>query len=139
MFMRNRHGVHLFVAAALALGGVALAQSRPPAGKDEMEVWAFDRLENIGGHKTTVLGQPRVIDSPVGKAVEFDGVDDALFIDNHPLAGAETFTWEAVFRPDGGQTEQRWFHLSEQDVTGADTDNRMLFEIRVVGDQWCLD
>ncbi|HEU0006869.1 MAG TPA: hypothetical protein VFS12_12845 [Terriglobia bacterium] len=52
--------------------------------------WNFDRPENLGGHNTTVLGQPKVIDSPVGKAVEFDGVDDALFIDNHPLAGAKT-------------------------------------------------
>src|SRR5712692_718629 len=106
----------------------------------ETTVWTFDRLDNIGGHKTTVLGHPRVIDSPVGKAVQFDGVQDALFIDNHPLAAARTFTWEAVFRPDGGQTEQRWFHLSEQDPnTGADTENRMLFEIRVINDKWCLD
>jgi putative heme-binding domain-containing protein len=103
-------------------------------------VWRFDRLDAIGGHKTTVLGEPRIIDAPGGKAVEFDGVDDALFIDNHPLAGAATFTWEAIFRPDGGEAQQRWFHLSEQDpVTGADTDNRMLFEIRVVGDEWYLD
>jgi len=103
-------------------------------------VWTFDRLDNIGGHKTTVLGHPRVIDSPAGKAVQFDGVADALFIDNHPLAAARTFTWEAIFRPDGGQTEQRWFHLSEQDpTTGADTENRMLFEIRVIDDKWCLD
>ena len=106
----------------------------------EEVTWTFDRLENIGGHKTTVLGQPKVITSPVGKAVEFDGVDDALFVDNHPLSGARTFTWEAIFRPDGGQREQRWFHLSQQDPqTGADTDNRMLFEIRVVDDQWYLD
>lgn len=106
----------------------------------DTEVWTFDRLENIGGHRTTVLGQPKVIDSPMGKAVEFDGVDDALFIENHPLAGAKTFTWEAIFRPDGGQREQRWFHLSEKDPnTGADTDNRMLYEIRVAGDQWFLD
>jgi len=103
-------------------------------------VWMFDQLQNIGGNKTTVLGAPRVIDTPVGKAVQFDGVQDALFIDNHPLAGAETFTFEAIFRPDGGEREQRWFHLSEQDPgTGADTDNRMLFEIRVAGDQWFLD
>ena len=98
------------------------------------------RLDNIGGHKTTVLGQPKIIDSPIGKAVEFDGVDDALVIDSHPLAGATAFTWEAVFRPDGGETQQRWFHLSEQDpATGADTDSRMLFEIRVVGNEWYLD
>jgi putative heme-binding domain-containing protein len=113
-----------------------MSSLRPPRAS----TWRFDRLENIGGHKTTVLGSPRIIDSPAGKAVEFDGVDDALFIDTHPLAGAETFTFEAIFRPDGGQVEQRWFHLSETDPnTGADTDNRMLFEIRVAGDQWFLD
>jgi Concanavalin A-like lectin/glucanases superfamily len=105
-----------------------------------MEVWTFDRLEKIGGHETTVLGDPRIVDSPVGKAVEFDGTDDALFIDHHPLAGAAAFTWEAIFRPDGGEKEQRWFHLNERDpATGADTDNRMLFEIRVVDDKWYFD
>lgn len=127
----------LAIMAALQLGSRSgLVMNQPVEGV----TWMFDRLENIGGHKTTVLGQPKVIDSPVGKAVEFDGIDDALFIDNHPLAGAKTFTWEAIFRPDGGQREQRWFHLSETDSqTGADTDNRMLFEIRVVDDQWYLD
>jgi len=103
-------------------------------------VWRFDRVDTIGGHRTSVLGQPKLTDSPIGKVVEFDGVDDALFIPNHPLAGAETFTFEAIFRPDGGPVEQRWFHLSEIDPkTGADTDNRMLFELRVAGDQWFLD
>jgi len=81
-----------------------------------------------------VMGDPRVVDTPVGKAIEFDGVDDALFVDVHPLAGAATFTWEAVFRPDGGRPAQRWFHLQE-----SGTDNRMLFEIRVIDGQWCLD
>jgi Concanavalin A-like lectin/glucanases superfamily len=127
----------LAILAALepgSTGGAIMDQT------SESVIWTFDRLANIGGHKTTVLGQPKVIDSPIGKAVEFDGVDDALFIDNHPLADAKTFTWEAIFRPDGGQREQRWFHLSEKDPqTGADTNNRMLFEIRVVDDQWYLD
>jgi hypothetical protein len=100
----------------------------------EDEVWTFDRLDQIGGHPTTVLGNPRVVDTPVGKAIEFDGVDDALMVDVHPLAGAVTFTWEAIFRPDGGATEQRWLHLQE---TGSD--NRMLFEIRVVADRWYFD
>jgi len=129
-------------AIALALlsvgrGGGDMSQA---GRQSDTTTWTFDRLENIGGHKTTVLGQPKVIDSPLGKAVAFDGEDDALFIDNHPLAGATTFTWEAIFRPDGGQTEQRWFHLAEQDpATGADTDDRMLFEIRVTGTSWFLD
>ena len=105
----------------------------------DSETWTFDRLENIGGHKTTVLGEPRVVDSPVGRAVEFDGVDDALIVENHPLAGAAAFTWEAIFRPDGGPREQRWFHLNENPATGADAENRMLFEIRVVDGSWFLD
>jgi hypothetical protein len=103
------------------------------------EVWTFDRIDKIGGHPTTVLGHPHVIDTPLGKAVEFNGVDDGLQIDLHPLAGAETFTWEAIFRPDGGNAEQRWFHLEENPATGSDSDNRMLFEIRVIDGRWCLD
>lgn len=121
---------------------VAYLSSLRPGGAaaPAAEVWLFDRLDAIGGHKTTILGEPVVVDSPIGKAVQFDGIDDAIFVDNHPLAGAETFTWEAIFRPDGGATEQRWFHLSEQDpATGLDTDNRLLFEIRVAGDKWFLD
>lgn len=113
----------------------AAAPPDPPAS----ETWIFDRLDQIGGHKVTILGDPKVIDSPVGKAIEFDGVDDALFLDVHPLAGAKTFTWEAIFRPDGGEVEQRWFHLNESPATGANSENRMLFEIRAIGGQWCLD
>src|SRR5947209_3415489 len=122
-----------FIALGLMQGIGAAAD--PPA----QEVWTFDRIDRIGGHATTVLGHPRVIDSPVGKAVEFNGADDGLQIDVHPLAGAGTYTFEAVFRPDGGQAEQRWFHLEENPATGSDSDNRMLFEIRVIEGRWCLD
>src|SRR5215472_8068451 len=129
----------------MKLGGVAMisillgAGGASPADAPGQEVWSFDRLEQIGGHPTTVLGHPHVIETPSGKAIEFNGVDDGLLIDVHPLAGAETFTWEAIFRPDGGNAEQRWFHLEENPASGADTDNRMLFEIRVVDGRWCLD
>ena len=116
-----------------------LFRDAAPSAPLAAEIWKFDRIDQIGGHKTTVLGHPRVIDSPVGKAVEFNGVDDALLVDVHPLAGAETFTWEIVFRPDaGGAPEQRFFHLQEKDPkTGEDTDARMLSEIRVVDGRWC--
>jgi hypothetical protein len=97
-------------------------------------VWTFDRLDRIGGHEATVLGHPRVVDTPVGKAIEFDGIGDALLVDVHPLAGAATFTWEAIFRPDGGAPAQRWFHLQE-----SGSDHRLLFEIRIVDGRWCLD
>jgi hypothetical protein len=87
------------------------------------------------------LGHPRLIDSPYGKAVEFNGIDDAIFIDSHPLAGASEYTWEVIFRPEtGGAQTQRFFHLAELDpMTGRDTGNRMLFELRIVENQWCLD
>lgn len=99
------------------------------------EVWNFDRLDSIGGHAATILGRPRLIDTPLGKAVEFNGVDDALFIDSHPLAGAATFTWEVIFRPDrDGRPEQRFLHFQENG-----TENRLLFETRLLGGQWYLD
>jgi hypothetical protein len=115
--------------------------SAAPTDQLAHEVWTFDNLRKIGGHEVTVLGQPKVINSNVGKAVEFNGVDDALVIDVHPLAGAKTFTWEAIFRPAGGAFEQRWFHLAEQDSkTGEDTGNRMLFEVRIIDNaKWYLD
>jgi hypothetical protein len=137
-------------AAALALlivGGGAL----PAAQKPAEIVWTFDRLEKIGGLPTTVEGNPRVVDTPLGKAIEFDGVDDAIWIEKHPLAGAATFTFEAIFRPDGGVFEQRWFHLAERDPktgllasaehakTGQDANARFLFELRVVDQSWYLD
>jgi len=99
------------------------------------DVWKFDSITRIGGHAVTAEGHPRVIETPAGKAVEFGGVEDALFLNVHPLAGAESFTWEVIFRPDvGGAAEQRFFHFQQN---GADT--RMLFEIRVIARSWCLD
>jgi hypothetical protein len=111
------------------------------AAASAAEIWTFDRTDKLGGHSTTVLGKPKVIKSPVGKAVEFDGKQDALFVDVHPLAGAETFTWEVIFRPDAdGAPAQRFFHLAVWDPkTKVDTEARLLFEIRVGDGKWYLD
>ena len=120
----------------IAMGAPWGTKLRPPPS----EVWRFDSVEKIAGHPTSVLGHPRVIETPVGRAVEFNGVDDAIYVDVHPLAGAAEFTWEVWFRPDaGGGAEQRFFHLQEQGAGGEDTVTRMLFEIRVIGAEWCLD
>jgi len=121
--------------------GSKLRSSGEGSHQYPFELWTFDRLSPIAGYETKVEGHPRVIDSPAGKAVEFNGIDDALFIEDHPLAGAAAFTWEVIFRPDlGGKAEQRFFHLQERDPkTGADTQNRFLFEIRVTGESWYLD
>lgn len=104
--------------------------------------WRFDRTDLVGGHPAKVLGHPVVIDTPMGKAIQFNGKDDALFVPVHPLAGAETWTWEMIFRPDvDGNPEQRVFHLQAIDpATGEDVaEERMLFEIRIHDGKWCLD
>ena len=105
-------------------------------GLSDSIVWNIDNLTNIGGHPVTVEGDPKVIDTPKGKAVEFDGVDDALFVDVHPLEGAAEYTLEVIFRPDAnGLEEQRFFHLQEND-----TNNRFLLETRIIGgNRWSLD
>jgi hypothetical protein len=131
----------LAATGAIAIGAMTAktAEAAPKIPNDQI-VWTFDRLTDVGGRATQVEGAPKLIDSPWGKAVQFDGVQDVMFIDQHPLAGAKTFTFEAVFRPDGGATAQRWFHLAEDPMVANGTPNtRFLFEIRVAGEQWCLD
>jgi Concanavalin A-like lectin/glucanases superfamily len=119
--------------------------SAAPSVANQSQVWTFDHLDKVGGLPTTIIGHPHLIKTPMGKAVQFDGTGDALFIGENPLAGAEAFTFEAIFRPElGGAAEQRWFDISELDpTTGADEvpnrENRYQFEIRVVLDQWCLE
>jgi hypothetical protein len=129
------------VRAGWALGFVALLLMAAAAQEPQSTIWWFNNVDSVGGHPTHVLGHPHLIDSPFGKAIEFNGVNDALFVDVHPLAGASEYTWEVIFRPDAdGAQAQRFFHLAETDpATGKDTDNRMLFEIRIVKGEWCLD
>jgi hypothetical protein len=74
------------------------------------ELWRFDQTAALGGHATHVLGHPQVIATEYGNAVAFNGVDDVLQVDVHPLAGAVTWTWEMIFRPDAdGAAAQRVF------------------------------
>ena len=100
------------------------------------QTWVFDRLDKIGGHATKVEGHPRVVEEGGRKAVEFNGVDDAIFVENHPLAGAKIFTWEVIFKPySNGKAEQRFFHMQQN----APSTNRLLFETRLLNGRWCLD
>lgn len=117
------------VLASVLLNG-AEGQGSPPV------VWPIDNLVSIGGHRTSFHGNPRVIESRGGTAVEFDGVRDGLVVEEIPLAGATEFTVEVIFRPDaGGPAEQRFFHLQE---TGSE--DRILLETRLTPDnRWFLD
>jgi hypothetical protein len=121
--------IALFAAVALLAGCAA------PSGS----VWRFDNLDHIGGAAAHPEGGAKLVTTGAGPAVQFDGIKAALFVDKHPLAGAATFTAEAIFRPEGGSFEQRWLHLAEIDPNGKETGARFLFEIRVVGNSWYLD
>lgn len=130
-------------ATGLVLATPACASVLSGAGRRQT-VWTFDQMTTLDGAPLTVEGGPTLTAGPTpgAQATLFDGVDDALFVGRHPLAGAETFTFEAIFRPDGGEFAQRWFHLAEDEapVEGRPLiGTRFLFEIRVVENQWALD
>lgn len=98
--------------------------------------WKLDNLKLIGGHAVAVLGQPKIIKTDHGRAIEFDGVDDGIFIETNPLAGSKTFTIEAWFRPDAdGPAEQRWLHVEDLE----NVESRAMLETRVSKDVWFLD
>jgi hypothetical protein len=111
------------------------AEARPdPPGR--VVTWIFDNLRAIGGWPVTVAGTPRVVETPVGRAVEFNGATDGMFLDVNPLEGLAQFTVEALFEPaPDGPPEQRFLHLSE-----AGSENRLMMETRIVPDRaWSLD
>src|SRR5262249_15739867 len=74
-------------------GITSAIQSQPPIEAPKKSViWNLDNLELIGGHKVTVVGKPRVIETDRGKAIEFDGKGDGLIVSANPLAGLKEFT-----------------------------------------------
>jgi hypothetical protein len=83
-----------------------------------------------------VAGSPRVVDTPAGPAVGFNGATDGLFLDVNPLQGLNQFTIEVVLAPAaGGPEEQRFLHIQQ-----SDADNRALLELRMApNNTWCLD
>ena len=78
---------------------VLLALPQQSRAAEDSVLWLLDNLESIGGHEVRVEGDPRVIETPHGKAIEFDGIDDGIFLDVHPLAGKTEFTAEVLFKP----------------------------------------
>lgn len=122
---------------ALLLSGHVWLQADPPEGTPgKPVVWNLDSLESIGGHKVTVVGKPRVIETERGKAIEFDGRNDGVFVAANPLAGLKVFTAEVIFRPAAaGPKEQRFLHFQPRG-----SEDRLLFETRLTPEgRWFLD
>ena len=85
-------------------------------------------------HLQRTEGNPETFETPLGKAVQFNG-SDAYFLDHHPLKGLSQFTLEVIFRPDGdGRFEQRFLHI------GTVSSQRLMLETRVKRDgTWYFD
>lgn len=95
------------------------------------ETWEIDNLERIGGHEVTIVGDPEVVETNIGKAVHFDGDGDLLLVDHNPIGKATTFTVEVVFRQDAcypENTDPRFIHIQDPDDSQA---KRLMIELRL--------
>ncbi len=102
-------------------------------------VWLINSLDKIDGAPVTLQGNPRLIDSVLGKVVSFDGDGDRLLVDKNPLSGANEFTIEIIFNAAAAfpaNAEPRFFHIE-----AADNPNRRItIELRLNDkNQWYLD
>ncbi len=103
-------------------------------------LWRLDNLATIDGVPATTIGQPRVVKTDIGPAVEFNGTSDGLLLDANPLAGLDRFAIEVVVAPaPGGAEEQRFLHF-EDSPPAAGTASRALLELRMdPRGVWSLD
>lgn len=96
--------------------------------------WIIANFINGKLNQVEVNGKPKIVKSPYGDAVYFNGVEDALFLKEMPLNSNEEFTVEMIFKPEiNGPFEQRILHIGEI------KEDRMLLEIRAVGKNWYFD
>lgn len=113
------------------------SNSVPPSSPSE--VWFINSLEKIGDAPVTIQGNPRLIDSKLGKVTSFDGDGDRLLVDRNPLNGANEFTIEIIFNPAAAfptNTEPRFFHIEAMD----NPNRRITIELRLNDkNQWYLD
>lgn len=97
-------------------------------------IWLPFNLINFQSKTTIIYGNPTIVNSKYGQAIHFNGVNDAIFIDDMPLAQLKKFTIEMIFYPDsGGNFEQRLLHFGE--ILG----NRLLLETRSTKLDWYFD
>jgi hypothetical protein len=125
----------LGTAAAAWLSCATLAAASPGA-----ETWNFNSIESIGGHKVTVMGTPKVVQTEHGDAMAFDGDGDRLLVEGSPIGDATAFTAEVVFNPrsTGSATDApRFLHI--EDPSDAQH-TRLMMELRFnAKGEWAYD
>lgn len=122
---------------------VSLAFLAACATKNEQkipaELWAFDSLTTVNGYSLERMGQPKLVTSPLGKAVSFDGDGDRLLVNANPLGDASEFTVEIIFKANDvfpNNQEPRLFHIESPDNPAR----RITLELRLNDKhQWYFD
>lgn len=98
--------------------------------EQEIVTWQLDSVNQIAGNPVLKTGSPEVINSRLGKAVEFNGKDEGLLIEHNPISGWENFTIEVDLKPYSGypeNIEQRFLHLQDPN----NENRRILIELRL--------
>jgi hypothetical protein len=94
---------------------------------DNQMVWSIDNLISIGGYAVTIYGNPKIITTDKGNALEFNAnavtapgtnAGDRIQIKGNPLGtGNSEFTIEMIFKPYATATDfaPRIFHICRTD------------------------
>jgi hypothetical protein len=148
-FYSNSYERFSYAGVCMKLLAAVIIVFAVPALAQQAITWRFDNLTKIGGAQVTTMGRPKVVDTPIGKAIHFEGhgntnranpnsgnpIGDAIFLSTAPLSGDATYTFEVIFRPSSkGAPAQRFFHMQDNN-----SQSRRMFEIRIVNNEWCLD
>lgn len=115
--------------------------------------WGFSSIKEFNHLPFNKEGDVKLVDSPWGKALAFDGDGDRLLVDANPFAlvglstdtrlqqpmSGDAFTIEVVFNPNNAKEESReprFFHVEDAN----DPMRRLTLELRLNDKkQWWLD
>lgn len=123
--------VPIFFVSLIIGCAVGKAQIQKPSVTWQWELAHIIRHPPAG---VEISGNPKVINTPHGEAVQFNGQEDGIFYNQNPVAGWKQYTIEMIFRPAAnGPFAQRIINL------GTSRGSRILIEIRNTGPYWYLD
>lgn len=133
MFKNLNNSLFWFLLIFSTLLGCSQKKRTTESASSAIE-WFPAKLLHQRSSNVEVRSSPQEVDSPYGKALYFDGIDDAIYLEEMPLKSLQEFTVEMIFFPDSSSLfEQRILHI------GDVMEDRMLLEIRVVEDNWYFD
>jgi hypothetical protein len=117
-----------------------MASCNTKLDRPNSEVWELRSLKKTGGHRIVVFGNPEIVKTDRGKAIQFDGIDDRLLVDNNPIGYSKEFTVELIFKPYPSSeinNAPRFIHI--QDPSDP-LNKRVMIELRLTqNNEWYLD